>query len=549
MVGQQIGPYQILKLLGQGGMGIVYQGMHTRLEQLVAIKVLSPEFCENSTMRERFVQEAKLQVKLSHPNVVNILNYLEDNRNIYLIMEYVQGENLEALLRRSGPLPLTECCRITMGVLDALGFMHGQGIIHRDIKPSNIMITDSGQIKVTDFGIAKAAGEKGLTRTGTQLGTVWYMSPEQIRGAQVNGGSDIYALGVTLFQMATGEIPFHSDSDFDIMKAHVEQPPPDPEVLNPQISPVLAGLILKAMAKDCKDRFASAAEFKSALLYLELQGSSADSVISTGVRRESAAAGEMAVSRRADVASLEPVVGEHLIFGRLEKRTFTFLIAMAVVLLVLLIYFFSSSDLFKKEKKEPQHSIPLTSVEPEPTVPITSPDRGKAAETELPLSKPTREDVKEAQDVSVPVEEGEAGPQVATEDRTRPIATTAEKHGAVSDTLVQPLELVTSGGEKSPKEIFDEMFESGDSPPGKEAPLDDLLAKPHDMPQKDLTEEKQKIPEETVDQKKKATKKKSTRTQRAKKQTTKSKAGETSKGSPSASKSAKGESKGWAIIK
>jgi serine/threonine-protein kinase len=278
MVGQQIGPYRILKLLGKGGMGIVYQGMHAKLEQLVAIKVLSPEFCENSTMRERFVQEAKLQVKLSHPNVVNILNYLEDNRNIYLIMEYIQGETLEARLRRSGALPVAECCRITVGVLEALSFMHRQGIIHRDIKPSNIMITDSGQIKVTDFGIAKATGEKGLTRTGTQLGTVWYMSPEQIRGAQVSAASDIYALGVTLFQMATGKVPFQSESDFEIMKAHVEQQPPDPEALNPLIPPMLTGIILKALAKNSGDRYGSADELKSALFHLERQSRTSDSL-------------------------------------------------------------------------------------------------------------------------------------------------------------------------------------------------------------------------------------------------------------------------------
>jgi len=550
MVGQQIGPYQILNLLGQGGMGIVYQGMHTKLEQLVAIKVLSPEFCENAAMRERFVQEAKLQVKLSHPNVVNILNYLEDNRNIYLIMEYVQGENLEALLKRSGALPVTECCRITAGVLDALDFMHRQGIIHRDIKPSNIMITDSGQIKVTDFGIAKATGEKGLTRTGTQLGTVWYMSPEQIRGTEVNAGSDIYALGVTLFQMATGKVPFYSDSDFDIMKAHVEQPPPDPEILNPLISPVMAHIILKALAKECKNRYCSAAEFKNALLPLERQSRSAVSADFAAVAQRASGAGEMAAPLQAAVGPVEAGGGEHLIFGRLEKRTLLILVAMAVVLLMLLIYFFSSSEFFKKEKKEQQHSIPLTSVAPDSSPLPVPKDSGKSAQNG-PSQEPAQQEIKAAQDVSAPAEKVEPGGSTSVEGQVQSVAAVAEVPEAPADGVVQPLESIAAGGEKSPKEIFDEMFETGDAPPVKEGAGEELLAKPHDMPLKELTEEPQKAPEGMEEQKKKASsaEKKSTRSGSAKKRTVAKKTAGTSKGSSPVAKSTKGESKGWTIIK
>lgn len=522
MVGQQIGPYQVLKLLGRGGMGIVYQGMHSKLEQLVAIKVLSPEFCENASMRERFVQEAKLQVKLSHPNVVNILNYLEDNRNIYLIMEYVSGENLETLLRRSGALPLAECCRITGGVLDALGFMHRQGIIHRDIKPSNIMITDSGQIKVTDFGIAKATGAKGLTRTGIQLGTVWYMSPEQIRGAQVEAGSDIYALGVTLFQMATGKVPFHSESDFDVMKAHVEQAPPDPELLNPLISPVLASIILKALAKECRDRFGSAVEFKSALRQFEQQSAGTDGVGSPRVRQEPSAAGEPAAAVQADAAPMEPAAGEHLILGRFEKRNFLILVAMAVLLLVLLTYFVASSEFFKQEKKEPQHSIPLTSVTPEATPPATARDDAKSPAPAPPGQAPAQGEMKAAQEIAEPLEKVEGGPEMPTASQAPATAPAAEQPAAGSATPESPPQLVTKGGEKSPQDLFNETLKAGAAP--SEGSLDD---------------------------KKKAatTPKKSTRGARPKESTTPGSAQQPIDGGTSAAKPAKGEAKGWTIIK
>lgn len=527
MVGQQIGPYQILRLLGRGGMGIVYQGMHAKLEQLVAIKVLSPEFSENATMRERFVQEAKLQVKLSHPNVVNILNYLEDSRNIYLIMEYVEGENLEALLRRAGALPLSECRRITLGVLDALSFMHRQGIIHRDIKPSNIMITNTGQIKVTDFGIAKATGEKGLTRTGTQLGTVWYMSPEQIRGAPVNAGSDIYALGVTLFQMATGEVPFHSESDFDVMRAHVEQPPPHPEVLNPLISPQLADIILKALAKECADRFSSAAEFQNALLQVEEQSRRPALVGSPSGHRQPTLPEEPAAAAEAEAGPFQPAAGERLIFGRFEKRPFLVLVATASVLLALLIYFLSSSEVFKPEKKEPQHSIPLTSVTPAAPAPAPSKDRVKSTESEPAVQKSTEEERKAEQDAGESADKVGASPPKPTEAQTPTVTATSEQPGVVPDTQGQTQGLVAKGGEKTAKEIFDETLAGGDRSQLKQGP------------------------EGTLEEKNKAAtiKKKSTRVGRVKEQPTPGSAQHTSDGSSAASQPGKGESKGWAIIK
>ena len=270
MIGQQVGPYKIIETLGAGGMGIVYKGLHLKLEQQVAIKVLAPPFSVDDAMRDRFEREAKLQAKLSHPNVTNILNYLEDNRNIYLVMEFIDGETLEKKLKNTKALPLVECRRIISDVLSALAYMHAKGIIHRDIKPGNIMLTRAGQTKVMDFGIAKIVGEKGYTKTGMLAGTVYYMSPEQIKGQELSTASDIYALGITLFQMITGQIPYKSDSEYEVMRAHVTSPVPTPSSINHDIPRDFDDLIIRAMAKEPRDRFSTSEEFIRALSIIDL---------------------------------------------------------------------------------------------------------------------------------------------------------------------------------------------------------------------------------------------------------------------------------------
>ncbi len=260
LLGTVIGDYKILKKIGEGGMGVVYQGVHVRLEQLVAIKDLSPELASNSEMRERFIREAKIQAKLNHPNVVNVHNLLERDGRLFLVMEFVEGQTLDKIIQEKGAMPPATATRITRQVLEALAFMHSKGVIHRDLKPGNIMITPEGHVKVTDFGIAKATTEQGHTRAGVRLGTLWYMSPEQIKGKSVDARSDLYAMGITLFQMVTGKLPFFGNSDFEIMKAHAETPPPDPKKIKKDIPKPLAVIILKLLEKDPAKRYSSAAE-------------------------------------------------------------------------------------------------------------------------------------------------------------------------------------------------------------------------------------------------------------------------------------------------
>lgn len=264
MIGKEVGSYRILEKIGQGGMGVVYRGIHIMLEQVVAIKVLSPQFAQDRHMRSRFIKEAKIQARFSHPNVVNILNYLEGDGNIFLVMEYINGETLESCLKREGKLTVERAASVSMSILDALDFMHSKGVIHRDIKPSNIMFTEGGLVKVTDFGIAKVVGENGQTRTG-MVGSFLYISPEQILGEEASAQSDIYSFGITFYQMVTGRVPFNGDSEYKIMKAHLEEKPAIPWEINSDISKEVGKVILKAIAKNPKDRYQNIEELVKGL--------------------------------------------------------------------------------------------------------------------------------------------------------------------------------------------------------------------------------------------------------------------------------------------
>lgn len=260
-----IGHYKIIDKVGEGGMGVIYKAEHATLEQTVAIKALSPSFSSNSDLRERFVREARIQAKLSHPNVVNIHNFFEFEGNYYLVMEYVEGETLEGIIKTKGLISPDRCLQMFSQILCGVGYAHSKGIIHRDIKPSNIIVNPDGNIKITDFGIAKIVGDLKNTQTGIKMGTLWYMSPEQVKGQPAGTASDIYSLGITLFEMVTGTVPFTGDSEYSIMKQIVETSPPSPREFYPYIPHYLEQAISKAVAKEPGRRFKSTEEFAAAL--------------------------------------------------------------------------------------------------------------------------------------------------------------------------------------------------------------------------------------------------------------------------------------------
>src|SRR5215472_261595 len=269
MIGTEIGSYRILEKLGQGGMGVVYKAVDTGLDRMVAMKVLNPDLSKNPELVERFRAEARAQANLNHTNLATLYAFMVHQGTAIMVMEFVEGETFAQMIRRRGPIPEVEAIPLFRQALLGIGYAHRAGILHRDIKPSNLMLNKNGLVKVMDFGIAKVIGARGLTRTGAQLGTLAYMSPEQIQNRNVDIRSDIYELGITLYEMLTGHLPFESDSEFQIMQDHVYTPPPPPSKYYPYINKGVENVILKSIEKNSDARFQTVEQFGAALEHPE----------------------------------------------------------------------------------------------------------------------------------------------------------------------------------------------------------------------------------------------------------------------------------------
>jgi eukaryotic-like serine/threonine-protein kinase len=265
MIGTQIGSYRIDQKLGEGGMGTVYRATEINLERTVAIKVLNSDLAGKPAIVERFRSEAKAQANLNHPNVAILYAFMLEHGNAMMVMEFVDGENFQQIVNRRGAIPSSEAVPLFKQALAGIGAAHEMGIVHRDVKPANIMLNRRGVVKVMDFGIAKVVGERGLTRTGVQLGTVFYMSPEQVKGKTADVRSDIYALGVTLYELLTAHVPFNAASEYDVLTDHVNTAPPLPSTHNANIPKGIESIVLKALEKKPEDRFQTVAEFSDAL--------------------------------------------------------------------------------------------------------------------------------------------------------------------------------------------------------------------------------------------------------------------------------------------
>jgi eukaryotic-like serine/threonine-protein kinase len=258
------GRYRVISRLGSGGMADVYLAQDTLLGRQVALKLLHHRFSQDQEFVERFRREASSAAGLSHPNVVSVYDRGEWDDTYYIAMEYLPGRSLKAVLREHGRLSPDDAIDITIQILLALGFAHKRGIIHRDIKPHNVILDEEGRAKVTDFGIARA-GASDMTMTGSIMGTAQYLSPEQAQGYAVSEASDIYAVGVVLYELLTGGVPFEGESAVTIALKQVSVQPTPPSQRNPQVSPALDAVVLRAMAKDPAARFAGADELIAAL--------------------------------------------------------------------------------------------------------------------------------------------------------------------------------------------------------------------------------------------------------------------------------------------
>jgi tRNA A-37 threonylcarbamoyl transferase component Bud32 len=257
-IGENVGPYRILEQLGQGGMASVYKAYHAALDRYVAIKVLHPAFKEEPNFISRFQREAKVVARLEHPHIVPIYDYAEHNGQPYLVMKYIEGETLKARLNQRA-LTKEEAVEIAEAVGGALAYAHDQGVLHRDIKPSNVLLSHDGSIYLADFGLARIAqaGASTLSKD-VMMGTPQYISPEQAQGkTQLDEGTDIYSMGVVLYELVVGRVPFNADTPFSIIHDHIYSPLPVPSEVNPRVPKNVERILLKALSKVREDRFES----------------------------------------------------------------------------------------------------------------------------------------------------------------------------------------------------------------------------------------------------------------------------------------------------
>jgi predicted Ser/Thr protein kinase len=266
-IGQDIGGYRVIEPIGSGGMASVFKAYDARFDRFVALKILPEHMAEDPTYLARFEQEAKIIAKLEHPNILPVYGYGQDQKITYLAMRYLRGGTLKDLLIHAGhALPLSDAARLIAQIADALDYAHSQGIVHRDVKPSNILIDSAGDAYLMDFGIARVLeGTAHLTSTGSAIGTPAYMSPEQGMGRGVDHRSDIYSLGVILYEMATGRTPFQADTPYAVIIAHAEEPLPLPSTFNADVPENIERVLFKALAKNPADRYESAGELATAM--------------------------------------------------------------------------------------------------------------------------------------------------------------------------------------------------------------------------------------------------------------------------------------------
>src|SRR2546427_5729966 len=277
MVGETIAErYELEELVGTGGMSSVYRAHDTLLERNVALKILHAHYTSDDEFVERFKHEARTVAQLSHPNIVTVIDRGEDNGRQFIVFEYIDGENLKELVVRSGRLSVREALRLALQVARGLAFAHENGLVHRDVKPRNVLLNGDGQAKVTDFGIARTLDVDGVTQTGTVLGTSNYIAPDQASGRPVDVQTDVYSLGVVLYELLVGDVPFPGENFVAVAMKHVNEPPPNLLDVRKDVPLRVAAAVDRALEKDPGQRFptmeAFAAELEACLAALDAPG-------------------------------------------------------------------------------------------------------------------------------------------------------------------------------------------------------------------------------------------------------------------------------------
>src|SRR4051812_29988761 len=284
--------YELEELVGTGGMSSVYKARDRLLERYVALKVLHPHYGEDEEYVERFRREARAVAQLSHPHIVTVIDRGQDGGQQFIVFEYVDGENLKQFVERTGPLPVRRAVELAVEIADALAFAHEHELVHRDVKPQNVLLTADGDAKVTDFGIARSLDvERGVTQTGTVLGTSNYLSPEQAGGKPTTRATDVYSLGVVLFELLTGDVPFPGENFVAVAMKHINEPPPDIAARRPDLPLRLVAAVERALEKDPARRFRSmeelCAELRRCLAELKTPDADRTLIVQSPVLRES----------------------------------------------------------------------------------------------------------------------------------------------------------------------------------------------------------------------------------------------------------------------
>jgi eukaryotic-like serine/threonine-protein kinase len=393
--------YRLDELVGEGGMAVVYRGYDLVLNRDVAVKLLRDQYGSDENFLARFDREAQSAARLSHPNVVNVYDVGEDGDVRYIVMEHIEGPNLKELIRRQGPFTVEGAAFVIRQIANGLDYAHARDLVHRDIKPQNILVDNNGNVKVVDFGIAKGLSDSSLTETGTGMGTVHYVSPEQARGEQATPASDVYSTGVVLYEMLTKTIPFDADSPVGVAMQHVSAAPPPPSGLNPQLPAEIDRLIEIALAKDPNNRFASAGELASALEAVS-RGEGLNGAAATRMMAGAAAAGAAPTAvrpaRRRGAGRNRANNGRAGVF-RDDVGCVTWLIGSAILIgligLVVLAFRLGDFGLFEPTSGDVAGTTPTPTVEmsptPSPTPEQTATLEPTPEETPTPEPSPTPE--------------------------------------------------------------------------------------------------------------------------------------------------------------
>jgi eukaryotic-like serine/threonine-protein kinase len=338
------GRYELSHLVARGGMAEVYRAHDQLLDRPVALKVLFPELSVDRSFVERFRREAQAAANLSHPNIVPVFDWGEDSGTYFIVMEFVDGRALSSILRTAGPLHPDRAAEIAADVAGALSYAHRHGVVHRDVKPGNVLITEEGTIKVTDFGIARAVNtEESLTQTGAVMGTATYFSPEQAEGMGVDSRSDIYSLGVVIFEMVTGRPPFLGDTPVAVASKHVREHPPAPREVNPGVPPDLEAIILKCLAKSPDHRYATGDDLRIDLL--RFREGRAVGAMATNTGQHPSVGTTQSVRALGGTQALPTIVGDHDEGEPPPSRTglYAALLGLLLVALAVVIIFLGNS--------------------------------------------------------------------------------------------------------------------------------------------------------------------------------------------------------------